>query len=163
MLGHHGLWGKGPFHLEDLLRVPFAVRWPGRVPDGRRIAALQSLVDLSPTLLRAAGGELPGRLAGVDQLDVWMGRSAEARDAVLVDNRVSDRLRVLTRVGPRHKVTVHLPGGEGELYDLETDPGEMVNLWAEPTRAGLARDLAADLLAAMGTLEGPLPPRVGYA
>ena len=32
-IGQHGLIAKGPFHYEDMLRLPFVVRWPGRVPD----------------------------------------------------------------------------------------------------------------------------------
>src|SRR5690606_32653640 len=30
LFGQHGLQAKGPFHYEDLLRVPLVVRWPGR-------------------------------------------------------------------------------------------------------------------------------------
>src|SRR5690606_28002608 len=30
-LGQHGLFHKGAFHYEDLLRLPFLVRWPGQV------------------------------------------------------------------------------------------------------------------------------------
>ena len=36
-LGQHGLIAKGAFHYEDLIRVPFLVRWPGRVPAGRAV------------------------------------------------------------------------------------------------------------------------------
>lgn len=38
--GHHGIVAKGAFHYEDLIRVPFIVRPPGRVPAGRRSNAL---------------------------------------------------------------------------------------------------------------------------
>src|SRR5690606_21160135 len=58
--GQHGLWGKGPFHFEDEIRVPFLVRWPGKVPAGQHSDALQSLVDLAPTFLTAAGLHIPG-------------------------------------------------------------------------------------------------------
>ncbi|MDX1681507.1 MAG: sulfatase-like hydrolase/transferase, partial [Phycisphaeraceae bacterium] len=47
-LGQHGLTAKGPFHYEDLLRLPFLVRWPDRVPAGTTSDALQGLVDLAP-------------------------------------------------------------------------------------------------------------------
>ncbi|MEZ4658867.1 MAG: sulfatase-like hydrolase/transferase [Caldilineaceae bacterium] len=31
-IGQHGLIAKGPFHYEDMLRLPFIVRYPGHVP-----------------------------------------------------------------------------------------------------------------------------------
>jgi hypothetical protein len=36
-------------------------------------------------------------------------------------------------------------GHEGELYDLTADPRQFVNLWDDPARQGLKRDLIADL------------------
>jgi arylsulfatase A-like enzyme len=36
-------------------------------------------------------------------------------------------------------------GDEGELYDLANDPRQFENLWDDPARAGLKRDLLADL------------------
>ena len=36
-------------------------------------------------------------------------------------------------------------GSEGELYDLREDPHQWVNLWNDPERQSLKRDLIADL------------------
>ena len=42
LLGDHGLWMKGPFHYEQLLRIPMIMRWPGGFAGGSRtIGALQ--------------------------------------------------------------------------------------------------------------------------
>src|SRR5690606_5989198 len=59
-LGQHGLVAKGPFHYEDMLKLPMIVRLPGVVPAGEVSAALQSLVDFAPTFLDAAGVAVPG-------------------------------------------------------------------------------------------------------
>lgn len=48
MMGHHWLWSKGACHYADCTRVPFVVRWPGKVAAGTRSDALVSLVDLVP-------------------------------------------------------------------------------------------------------------------
>ena len=53
--GHHGLTAKGPYHYEDVIRVPIIVRQPGKVPAGKISDALQSLVDYAPTFLSCAG------------------------------------------------------------------------------------------------------------
>lgn len=63
-LGQHGLIAKGAFPYEDLLRLPFIVRWPGRVPAASESAALQSLIDLAPTFLSACGLPVPGVMQG---------------------------------------------------------------------------------------------------
>lgn len=49
--GQHGLQAKGGFHYEDLIKLPFIVRYPGHVPAGQQCNAIQSLVDLAPTFL----------------------------------------------------------------------------------------------------------------
>jgi arylsulfatase A-like enzyme len=137
-LGQHGLIAKGAFHFEDMLRVPMIVRWPGRVPAGRRTPALQSLVDLAPTFLAAAGIEVPGIMQGVNQLDVWRGRAETARDHIIVENRHEPTLvHVRTYVDERYKITVYRDREYGELFDLQEDPRETRNLWDDPGSAAL--------------------------
>jgi arylsulfatase A-like enzyme len=70
-LDQHGLTAKGAFHYEDLLRVPFLVRWPGGVPASRTSDALQALIDLPSTFLSAGNIPVLGQMQGVDQLPVW--------------------------------------------------------------------------------------------
>jgi hypothetical protein len=61
----------------------------------------------------------------------------------------------------RYKSVVYHGHGIGELYDLETDPGEFDNLWDSPAHASLnATLLARHLDAVMGT-SGPGIPRTG--
>ena len=52
------------------VRVPLAVRWPGQVPAGREIDDFISLVDVAPTLLEAAGLDVPRVMSGRSFLDV---------------------------------------------------------------------------------------------
>ena len=129
-LGHHGLQYKGPFHYEDLLRLPFVVRWPGHVPAGATCDALQGLVDLAPTMLTAAGIEPPGWMQGVNQLNTWCGAGPQARDHVIVENRHQpSAVHLRTYIDQRYKLTVYRDQPYGELFDLEEDPGELRNRW----------------------------------
>ncbi|GIN56799.1 hypothetical protein J8TS2_11180 [Lederbergia ruris] len=57
--GQHGLHDKGGFHYEDLIKLPFIVRYPGKVPAGKVSSAMQSLVDLAPTFLSFTSLEIP--------------------------------------------------------------------------------------------------------
>lgn len=45
-------------------RVPFAVRWPGHIPEGRRVDDFISLTDVAPTLLEVAGIAIPEVVSG---------------------------------------------------------------------------------------------------
>jgi len=135
-LGQHGLTAKGAFHYEDLLRVPFLVRWPGQVPAGRVSGALQGLLDLAPSFLTAAGVPVPGLMQGVSQLDVWRGRAEKAREHVLVENRHQPtRVHLRTFIDERYKMTLYRDQPYGEFFDLQEDPRELRNLWDEPAAA----------------------------
>ncbi|SHI34883.1 sulfatase family protein [Wenxinia saemankumensis] len=161
-LGQHGLVAKGPFHYEDLIRLPFVAAWPGRIPAGEVSDAMVSLVDLMPTFLDAAGVDCPGRVQGVSQLAAWSG-GPPARDHVIVENRhnpVMPHLR--TYVERDAKITVYRQGGAGELFDLAADPGELRNLWDEAGAAPLkSRMLHAFLQATMAAEPTPAPRRAG--
>lgn len=162
--GQHGMTAKGAFHYEDLVRVPFVVRWPGRVAAGRRSPALQSLVDLAPSFLAAAGLPPPETMSGVDQTPVWRGEQAAARDHVLVENRHQpSTLQLHTYIDDRHKLTVYRGETYGELFDLQEDPGERRNLWSEPAAQPLKLDLLRKLVAAEMTKEPRYMPRVSVA
>ena len=138
LLGQHGLTAKGAFHYEDLLRIPFIVRWPGQTPAGRRSDALQSLVDLAPTFLGATGQPVPGLMQGVDQTAVWRGDADRARDHVIAENRHQPTaVHLRTYIDDRHKMTVYRDKPWGELFDLQADPDERRNLFASPEHAGL--------------------------
>jgi arylsulfatase A-like enzyme len=140
--GQHGLQAKGPFHYEDLLRVPFIVRYPGRVPAGRRSEALQSLVDLAPSFLDLAGLPVPRHMTGISQRAVWTGEAGEAREHVICEfHHQPTTVNLRTYVDRRYKLTVYQGQEYGELFDLEADPGETRNLWDDPDAAGLRAEL----------------------
>ncbi len=162
--GHHGLIAKGPFHYEDGIRVPFLVRWPGRVGAGEESEAIQSLVDLPVSFLNAAGVAVPRTMQGVDQIPVWEGRAGDARDHALVEFRHQPTtIHMKTLVERRYKITKHYQRSYGELYDLQEDPGEIHNLWDRAEYAGLKAELINRLHDAEMGAEPMWMPRVSGA
>ena len=164
LFGQHGLTAKGPFHYEDLLRVPLIVAQPGKVPAGRRSASLQSLVDFAPSLLAATGTPVPASMTGIDQSAVWYGRSETVRDHVLVENHHEPTtIHLRTFIDERYKLTVYYHRDYGELFDLAADPHEVRNLWDVPAARELKYELMRKLLFAELGRE-PLPmPRIAGA
>ncbi|WP_409343839.1 sulfatase [Paenibacillus sp. MBLB4367] len=157
--GQHGLQHKGGFHYEDLIRLPFLVRYPGQVPAGETSSAIQSLVDLAPTFLSFAGLPVPRTMTGVDQSGVWLGKQSEARDHALVEFRHEPTtIHQKTYVNARYKLTVYYNQTYGELFDLEEDPGELDNKWDDPAY----REIKTEMLlkyawAGLGIEPMPMP------
>lgn len=163
-LGHHGLIAKGAFHYEDVLRVPMIVRQPGTVPAGQISNSLQSLVDYPQTFLAAAGIASPGAMQGVNQLPVWHGKEERVRDHALVENRHNPTtVHLRTLITDRHKLTVYRNAQYGELFDLQEDPGELHNRWADPAYAQVKADLLLQFVQAEIRREGTRMPRIAGA
>jgi uncharacterized sulfatase len=164
LFGQHGLTAKGPFHYEDLVRVPFIARWPKRIPAAAKSDALQSLVDLAPTFLSAVGAAAPRTMTGVNQLPLWCGTASSARGHVLVENRHEPTtVHLKTYIDERYKLTVYYERDYGELFDLQEDPGEVRNLWSVAEHANLKSELTRKLLFAEMGKEPLWMPRISGA
>ena len=162
--GQHGLVAKAIHHYEDLILVPLVVRLPGTIPAGAVSEALQSTVDLPQTFLSMAGIPVPREMTGIDESQVWRGEVEKLRDQVIVENQHQPTtLNLRTCVTDRYKLTIHYNREYGELYDLEEDPGEIVNLWDHPEAAHLKSELLLKFL--HGEMaKAPLPmPRIAPA
>ena len=140
--GQHGLCGKGAFHYEDMIKIPFIARLPGVTKPGARTEAMISLVDLAPTFLDAAGLPVPRCMTGRSQKAVFDGSSDAVRDHVIVENHHQPTtLHLKTYVDARYKLTVYYNRSYGELFDLGNDPGEVNNLWDEPSSRALKQEM----------------------
>lgn len=135
---HHGLYNC-------CLHVPLILRWPGRVAAGAEREDLAQHLDLAPTLLRAAGIEVPAGMEGRDLLS-----SHEAPAQLLsAENTWQSKWSLRT---PGHKLILsrrpdHYGNPPRELYNLQIDPGETRNLAEEQPQlcAELEQDLEGQL------------------
>ncbi len=163
-LGQHGLTAKAIHHYEDLLRIPLLVRWPGgNVPAGRVADDIQNIVDLTPTFLRAAGLDVPGTITGLDALPSWRGNGPVRNWSVTENHHGRDVCHMRTYVNQRYKITVYRTWDDGELFDLQEDPGEVRNLWHEPEAAGLKAALLVEFMQATLQSEPMRMPRIAGA
>lgn len=137
-LSDHGLVYKS-FFYECMVRVPLLVRGPG-VPAGVQSDALVDLLDLVPAILRHLGIRFEGPVQGQDLTPLFTDPAAPHRDAVF--SVVGDHAMVRTR---QWKLARY-GNGDGELYDLEADPGEVRNLYGLSQYREAQSELEARLL-----------------
>ncbi len=124
--GNAPLRGSKSTMWEGGLRVPFLMKWPGKVPAGKVTDAFLTSLEILPTLLAATGTPAPDglKLDGFDLLPVLRGELPSPRSEMFWQRR-SD---VAARVGPYK--WVQSSNGSG-LFDLSTDPGEEHELSTE--------------------------------
>ncbi|MBT6583596.1 MAG: sulfatase-like hydrolase/transferase, partial [Gammaproteobacteria bacterium] len=86
--GSTGIWRGTMFSpYEGSLRVPFLIRWPGKIPNRQVSNDMVHTIDLFPTLANFIGGHIPQdrTLDGVDQSEFLMGRTKEsARQSMVI-------------------------------------------------------------------------------
>jgi choline-sulfatase len=137
MLGEHGQWSKR-LMLEWSARIPLIIAGHGRIPEGKRVAAPVSLVDLYPTFMDLAETKVDTPLDGRSLLPLMDGRDdGRERECVAeyLGEGTIEPIRMV-RSGKMKCITVN--GYAPQLYDLERDPEESSNV------AGKSEYAAAD-------------------
>ncbi len=148
-LGEHGLYDKR-FMYEESLRTPLLVRWPAVVRPGSRSDAMALNVDFAPTFLEAAGLAVPAAMQGRSLLPLLRGETpSDWRTAIYYryyhdpghhDTRAHYGVRTAT-----HKLICYWRKQQWELFDLRSDPRELVNLYGRPGQEGVTAELEATL------------------
>lgn len=160
-LGEHGFYDKRMFY-EESARMPFVIRYPGKVAAGQRLNDLILNVDFAPTLTD---------LAGVGQMEGAQGRSfyENLRGATPTDWRKSIYYRYWTQhtIRPAHMGIrndrykliflygdkLHTSGSSDdistpswEFFDLHKDPKENRNAYADKEYASIIKEMKKEML-----------------
>ncbi len=148
MLGDWGRWGKGVF-LEQVVRMPTIVALPEKWDVPRRPHRYDGVTEtfsIAATALDYAGVEIPPEMAAPSLRPILEGRADSRGDALTeyIDNNRARAGVCLTT--ERYKYAYWGTDYIGELYDLQEDPGERRNLWADPAYAGVRRELGELLI-----------------
>ncbi len=162
-LGEWRMFDKRLMH-EPSIRVPLMVRYPRRIPAGtvRRETALD--IDLAPTLLDLAGVPIPEHMQGKSLLPLAKAPDRSFRNDWYYEyyewpnpEKVPPCRGIRTE---RYKLIQYLlEPQEFELYDLESDPKETLNLYGMPEYAALQQQL----LERLEVLRAAVPERKNRA
>ncbi|WP_281885270.1 sulfatase-like hydrolase/transferase [Paenibacillus sp. YYML68] len=156
MMGEHGFIEKWGIMYEEVSRIPLLIKFPKSMHKGT-YEAFAEIVDIMPTLLDAAGLEVPERVQGRSLLPMLRGEPGAAKTEVFGhiftgglqtepalmmrkeqwkltvypgQERIHDRLQLdhYLKYTPMFLEAVV----EGELYNLDDDPIEARNLFDDP-------------------------------
>ncbi len=154
MDGAHGLVQK-PFLYDEAARVPFLVSGPS-IPRGVDTKNMVSLVDLLPTFCDFGGGKVPEGLPGRSIKALAQGSAtSDDNHFVVAETQGGNRRGWMLRT-TRYKYCFYNEGKNREvLFDMQTDPGEMNNIAAEPDAKQILHDHRALLQGWMKKTGGP--------
>ena len=144
---HGGLWDKSSTFIEEVVRVPMAIRWPDAIEAGQRTDQFVSNMDATATMLDAAGITLPDYMHSRSVLPLCQeaGEAEWADELICEHNGHGHHFPQRMILHDRYKYVFSLHD-MNELYDLQEDPFEMNNLVRDPQYADLTADMKQRLV-----------------
>ncbi len=171
---HSGAGSPGPFRgrkrslYEGGIRVPFIVRWPGRVPANRiDDQSVVTGVDLLPTLSKWANVPVPTThaLDGEDISDIITGKTRPRTKPLMWEGRMAvigpviNQNPTLAIRDNDWKLLMNPDRSRIELYQITKDPTEVNNVAAQ--HPDIVQRLSGQLLAWKKTVPGPVAKGAG--
>ena len=147
-LGEHNFFDKR-FMYEESLRTPFIIRWPQRIKAGSVNKNMILNLDFAPTFLDVAGAKIPADMQGRSILPLLLGKTPPGwRTSMYYRYYHPGHHNVAAHYGvrtTRYKLIYFHKLNQWELYDLQKDPGEMRNVYSEPSSAKTLESLKKEL------------------
>lgn len=148
LLGTHGLLHKGPPSYRQLVEVSMLMKGPG-VRAGQTQHALTNHIDLAPTFLDLAGVVRDEVIFdGQSMLPLLNGQGEWQRDANYGEYHPTTRPELYNQSirTEKWRLSIYPDSPQwGELFDLEADPDEHVNLFHDESRNAIRDQLGAKL------------------
>lgn len=145
MVAAHGFVFKLVSGYDELMRVPFIMRYPRVARPGTRTEALVQSIDVLPTLLDLCGLTVPPQVDGRSFRELLEGKSRNFRDQVMTVMAGTIMLatqdwKLVYSCGRDSKPFV-------ELYDRHERPLEVTNHAGDPSRANVLDNMKQRLAA----------------
>lgn len=153
-LGEHG-WFDKRWMYEESLKTPLLVRWPGKIQPGLTQDAIVSNLDFAETFLDVAGVAVPGDMQGKSLLPLFGGVTpGDWRKTFYYHYYENPGAHNVARhygvTNGTHKlIRFYALGGKAiddwELFDLQKDPHELSNVYAEPAYSEVCEAMKIEL------------------
>ena len=148
-IGDHG-WYDKRWMYEESLKMPLIVRWPGVTKPNSVSEQMVQNLDYAPTFLAMAGAEVPADMQGASIVPLLKGeRPDDWRGAIYYHYYEYPSVHMVPRHygirTERYKLMHFYQFDEWEMYDLETDPDELTNLYNDASQHDTIKALKKQL------------------
>jgi N-acetylglucosamine-6-sulfatase len=166
--GEHGLSPQRRFAYEEAIRIPLLIRYPSMIKAGSVPDHMVLNIDLAPTVIDLAGVKLSEMMNGRSLVPILSGRTVNKwRSSFLIEHHTDPDSYVLNApantpqelefrrvLGIGYKAVRDLRykyieyselRGMNELYDLDKDPYEMINLIDSPESNNMLQEMKTKL------------------
>ncbi len=148
-LGDHD-WFDKRFMYEESLRMPFLIRYPGKIKAGSVNKDMVLNVDFAPMFLDYAGAPVPDEIQGRSFVPLLGGKHPRDWRSTMYyryyhypgDHQVQQHYGVRN---DRYKLIYFHRINQWELYDLKKDPHELNNIYSDPSYGGTVKKLKAEM------------------
>lgn len=163
----HGLGGKSQAY-EFSARTPLIVRHPTLAAGGQAPTQFVTNVDIGPTLLAAAGVEVPASMQGRSMLPYLNGSGDAGREVLYLEHNYDGHAPQTNSwqsvIDGRYKyIRYNDYKNVDELYDMRADPHEIYNVISSPAHAAAIKRLKRELQLGHGAALSPGEHRPVYA
>ena len=144
--GHSQKWNM----FEQTVHVPAVACWPAKIKAGLNIPALVSLMDFGPTIMDYAGADIPAWMEAESLRGLLEGKTDIGRPRVFTEQSddaimTGSKFVTMVREGP-YKLVHFIDCDDGQLFNLDEDPGERTNLWSDSNHSDVRQRLTDEIL-----------------
>ena len=160
LLGDYGLWRKGGYHYDSLIRIPSFISYPAGLPQDVRIDELVESIDLMPTLLGLLGVSPPDGVQGRDLSAALRNGDSVGKDYIYCEIYTTwwgPFVGCWTVRTPDAKLNYFPDDRTAHLFDLKADPDERRDVYHAPEYRSLRDQMTGHLLDAIHHQTDPLP------
>jgi arylsulfatase A-like enzyme len=172
-MGHHHLLLKGGYLYDALAKIPLIIKYPegkrgGKANAGSAHAGLVNTslvnnVDLAPTILACAGMDkgklMVGRNLAADSADAGAAGKRQDPERTMIFSE--SRNQCMAR-SERYKLLLCQNADQSQFFDLQKDPLEMNNVYADPANKEIIEDYIEKIVR-WRLFDAPAPAYLNYA
>jgi uncharacterized sulfatase len=152
MFFEHNRRNKGvPY--EASARIPFVIRYPGKIPAGKIINTAYTNVDFTPTILSLMTVKTDAEFHGSDTAEDFTNS-----EKVVNSDRITYYAKSggwwVTAVNDRYKLVIDKKE-KPYLFDLEKDPDELINFYNDKVYADIANMMQTELFKQLNKYDEP--------
>jgi len=149
-LGQNG-WFDKRWMYDVSMKSPLLMRWPNHIKPGSVNNTMVQNIDYAPTFLGVTGIAKPDKMQGIDLTPLLNGETKTLTRKSLyyhfyeykADHTVLQHVGIR---GERYKLIYFYTVNEWELYDLQKDPQEQINLAYQGKFQSLFKQLKKELM-----------------